>query len=297
MPTRIASVFFSSASAGGALLLSAMWGIAAFSQDTVKANGSTTVAPVVAAASEALKARGVRVTVDTHGGSSGGLTSVSLGLADVGLLSRPLTDADRKKHATVELRESVIGFDGLAIVVSKPVFEGGVTSLSRSQIQRIYEGKVKNWVELGGPDSRIVFFNKEPGRGSWEVFAQFVYGKAEKAPKVFHPEVGANLEALTKVSQHRSAISQLSASWAANASGVRAVGIRLDDGMVSFPSRVEVETGRYPMRRPLVLVTRGAPSGDIAKLIAFFDTKEGRSLLEKAGFLALEGSQAQVNRE
>jgi phosphate transport system substrate-binding protein len=211
-------------------------------------------------------------------------------------MSRPLTEQDKRTHPNEDLRENVIGYDGLAIVVSQPVYEGGVTTLTKAQIRSLYEGKVKNWKDVGGPDARIVFFNKEPGRGTWEVFAQFVYGKAELAPKVFHPEVGANQEALTKVSQHKSAVTQLSASWAAVAKNIRVVGIRKEDGKVSLPTREEIEKETYPLRRPLVLVTRGAPRGDVAKLVSFFDTTEGRSIVEKAGFLSKVGALAKAGR-
>ena len=104
-------------------------------------------------------------------------------------------------------------------------------ALSRAQVRQIYEGKVKNWKELGGPDRRIVFFNKEPGRGTWEVFAHWLYGDAKKAPSVSFPEVGANEETRTKVGSTRGAISQLSSSWA-DGKKVFALGIRDDKGRV-----------------------------------------------------------------
>lgn len=64
---------------------------------------------------------------------------------------------------------------------------------------------MKNWREVGGPDQRIAFFNKEPGRGTWEVFANWACGDHKKAPEASFPEVGGNEETLNKVSSTRGA--------------------------------------------------------------------------------------------
>ncbi len=45
---------------------------------------------------------------------------------------------------------------------------------------------------MGGPAQRIAFFNKEPGRGTWEVFVHWAYGNPKAAPQVSFPEVGGN---------------------------------------------------------------------------------------------------------
>ncbi len=69
------------------------------------------------------------------------------------------------------------------MIVAKDVWDGGVKALSKEQIRDIYEGRITNWKDAGGKDQRIVFFNKEPGRGTWEVFAHWVYGDPKKAPQ------------------------------------------------------------------------------------------------------------------
>ena len=122
-----------------------------------------------------------------------------------------------------------VGEDAVALIVSPDVWQGGVRALSRAQMKEIYEGRVTNWKDVGGPDRRIVFFNKEPGRGTWEVFAHWLYGDAKKAPPVSFREVGANEEARNKVGSTRGAISQLSASWA-DGKTVFALGLKDDAG-------------------------------------------------------------------
>ena len=156
----------------------------------------------------------------------------------------------------------------MALIVSPDVWEGGVRALSRGQMRDIYEGRVTNWKDVGGPDRRIVFFNKEPGRGTWEVFAHWLYGDPKKAPQVSFREVGANEEARNKVASTRGAMSQLSASWA-DGKAVFALALKDDAGAAVEPTNANIKAGRYPMSRPLFLITNGPPQGDAKAFVDF----------------------------
>jgi phosphate transport system substrate-binding protein len=207
------------------------------------------------------------------------------GSIDIGMSSKPVSEDDRKRYPRVRFMATEIGRDAVALVVSPDVWAGGVRALSRQQLRGIYEGRIRNWKEVGGPDRRIVFFNKEPGRGTWEVFAQWLYGDAKKAPAVSHPEVGGNEETRSKVRGTRGAISQLSASWTGSA--VRALSIRLEDGSVVAPVASEIVSGRYPLSRPLYLLTNGAPAGQAKTFIDFILSPRGQELVRRHGYLRL----------
>lgn len=255
----------------------------------LRVNGSTTVNPVVAEAAEILRAeRGMTIHVDTQGGSSGGIAALGDGRAEVAMISRPLEDEDRTRYPKIRFQATRIGSDAVALVVSRDVWEGGVRALSRAQVQSIYEGRSKNWRELGGPDRRIVFFNKEPGRGTWEVFAHWAYGDPKKAPLVNLPEVGANEEGLNKVASTPGGMSQLSSSWA-DGKRVFALGIKLEDGKVVNPTLAAVRDGTYPLSRPLQVVTDGPPREESEALIDFLLSPRGQALVEKHGYLTLSG--------
>lgn len=250
----------------------------------LKITGSTTVNPPVAEAADLLReSKGWTIYVDTQGGSSGGVAAVGEGRAAIGMASRPLTDKDLEKFPGVDFVTTPIGSDALAIVVSKDVWEGGVKALSKQQVREIYEGTLVNWSEVGGPDQEIVFFNKEPGRGTWEVFAKWTYdGDADAAPAVSHPEVGANEEARTKVGSTRGAVSQLSAAWA-DGETVFALTV---DGIAPTPANIAA--GDYPISRPLNLLTDGAPTGAAGEFVDFMLSPEGQALVESHGYLRIK---------
>jgi len=258
----------------------------------LRVNGSTTVNPIVVEAAEILRSEGgVEIQVDTQGGSSGGLAALGDGRADVAMSSRPLKGSDREKFPGTDFHATVLGYDAVALVVSRDVWEGGVRALSRQQVQALYEGRVRNWKELGGPDRRVVFFNKEPGRGTWEVFADWLYGKADAAPLVNHPEVGANEEARTKVASTRGSISQLSTAWA-DGERVFALALLAPSGGSVAPTREHIADGTWPMARSLFLITDGEPRGTAKVLIDFLLSPRGQELLPRHGYLPLGSGQS-----
>lgn len=257
------------------------------SADTLKINGSTTVNLPAAEAAEILRAeKKLDIQIDTQGGSAGGISMVGEGLVQIGMISKHVSDDDRAKFPKVAFKEIHVGEDAVALIVSKDVWEGGVKSITKQQAADIYEGRIKNWKDLGGPDKRIAFFNKEPGRGTWEVFVHWVYGSPKKAPQVSFPEVGGNEETRNKVASTKGALSQLSASWA-DGKTVFALSIKTDSGEDIPPANEFIASHKYPLSRPLFLLTNGEPTGDAKTFVEFLLSDRGQDLVKKHGYLKL----------
>lgn len=254
----------------------------------LRVTGSTTVNPVVSRAAEILRdERGLEIVVDTQGGSSGGIAALGEGRADVAMSSRPLDERDRRRYPNADFRPTRIGADAVAIVVARDVWEGGVRSLSRAEMQGIYEERIIDWRDVGGPAGRIVLFDKEPGRGTWEVFADWLYGAADDVPLVAHLEVGSNEEARTKVAATPGGVTQLSVAWA-DGETVFALGLEDASGAVVEPTPEAVASGAYPMARPLLVVTSGEPAGTARELLDFLLGPRGQNLVRESGYLALD---------
>lgn len=270
------------------LLLLAGSACAPCSGATLKINGSTTVNLPVAEAAEILRAeKKMIIQVDTQGGSSGGISMLGDGQVQIGMISKHITDADRSRFPKVSFNEIHVGEDAVALVVSRDVWEGGVKTLSKQQACDVYEGRVKNWKEIGGPDRRIAFFNKEPGRGTWEVFAHWLYGDPKKAPQASFPEVGGNEETRNKVASTRGALSQLSSSWA-DGKTVFALALKTDEGQAIEPTMANIATKKYPMSRPLFLLTNGEPKAEARVFVDFILGERGQALVRKHGYLSLD---------
>lgn len=255
--------------------------------NTLKINGSTTVNLPVAEAAEALRSsQGLKILVDTQGGSSGGISMVGEGLVQLGMASKNLKQKDRDAFPNCDFHTTRIGQDAVALIVSTDVWNSGVKSISRAEMAGIYEGEITNWKELGGADQRIVFFNKEPGRGTWEVFAKWAYKDTKNAPQVSFPEVGGNEETRSKVSSTRGAISQLSASWA-DGKSIFALALETESGEVIEANHANIINGTYPMSRPLLLITNGEPEGHAKTFIEFMLSPSGQELVQKHNYLPI----------
>lgn len=150
---------------------------------TLRISGSTTVNPVAADAAVVLRERtGQPITVDTQGGSAGGLAQLCSGEIDIAMSSKPIADSDRAQFPDCDYQPAKIGEDAVGIVVRREVYDAGVRNLTREQAQAVFEARITNWRELGGPDLDIFIYDKEPGRGTREMLDKFLYGSDGTAP-------------------------------------------------------------------------------------------------------------------
>ncbi|MFJ4269382.1 phosphate ABC transporter substrate-binding protein [Streptomyces coelicoflavus] len=252
----------------------------------LQVSGSTTVAPVAADAAEALKADGLDITVATQGGSAGGISQLASGQITIALSSKPLSEEDKAANPDTDFVSTQIGADAVGIIVTKQVADAGVKNLTADQVRDLFEGKIKNWSEVGGPDLDVFVYDKEPGRGTREVLDKYIYGD-EKAPPP--PEsgnfaiVGGNLETRNKLESTPGAVAPLSTSFVEGRDSLAAVTL---DGIEASPENIA--TGKYPMSRPLYMITDGKPEGTAKKFIDYVLSAKGQALMTKHDYLTLK---------
>ena len=253
--------------------------------NTLRVSGSTTVNPVAADAAEALRKHGLEVTVDTQGGSAGGIAQLAAGHVDVAMSSKPISDGDRRMHPGVDFVSTAIGEDAVGIVVRREVAGGGVKSLRRDQLRALFEGRVTNWKELGGPDLDVFVYDKEPGRGTREVLDEYLYERAKPPPPPTsnrYAIVGGNEECRAKLLSTEGSVGPLSVAFIRGHPQLVAIGV---DGAEPTPARVKDRS--YPLSRPLFFVTNGHPEGQAKRLVDYVLSQPGQDLVRKHGFLTL----------
>lgn len=142
-----------------------------------------------------------------------------------------------------QYKHRVIGKDLIKVLVHKDI---SIKSLSRDQLKDIFTGKTKNWKEVGGPDQVIVVVwgNKIPGTNS--VFQKQIMGDA--------PYITERLEVETA--------QEVKAKIIATSGAVGLGPLSIVDGSVGVPETPEVG-------RPIVLITKGAPSPAVLKMLDF----------------------------
>ena len=239
---------------------------------TVSTDGSTSMEKVIGALSESFMAANGGVTVNYNPtGSGSGITAVQEGTCDIGLSSRALKD----KEKAAGLKETVLAYDGIAIIVHP---DNPVSDLTLEQIAKLYTGEITNWKDVGGNDAEVVLIGREAASGTRDGF-ESITGTKDKCR--YRQELTSTGDVITAVSQNPDAIGY--ASLASVKDTVKALNV----GGVT-PSEATVKDGSYLVQRPFVLVTvEGKALSPAAQ--AFFDyalSADAASIISAAGAVA-----------
>jgi phosphate transport system substrate-binding protein len=238
--------------------------------------GSTTVQPLAEKLAEAFSAGNPGVSIDVQGGgSSVGVKSAGQGVADVGMASREVKEEELKEYP--DLKVFTIARDGIAIVAHPDVPLAG---LSKDQVRDIFGGKIKSWSEVGGPDKMIVVVSREEGSGTRAAFEELVMGKDTLIvdTAILHPSNGA---VRTAVSTTPDSIGYLSFGYLD--ASVKALTV---DGVE--PSEANVASDKYPVVRPLNMLTGGEPSGAVKAWLDFILGDEGQKIVKEEGYIPVK---------
>ena len=254
-------------------------------KETIQVAGSTTVLPVVSKAAEKFKEiHGVTIIVNA-GGSGVGINQLGEGKIDIGMASRNITEAEISRYPDVKLMTHSIGKDAVVAVVSSEIYDSGVQALTIEQIGKIYNGKIANWKEVGGPDRDILVIDKEGSRGTRHVFMKIVLGDKEAKAPGADLVLGSNNEEQTAIVQSDAAIGMLSNAWLNN--DVKGLSIIMADNLVVSPTLKNIIEGKFPITRSLLLITNGKPQGNIKAFIDFILSPEGQKIVEESGYVSL----------
>lgn len=241
--------------------------------------GSTTVLPIAQKVAEAYMKGNPDVKISISGGGSGnGIKAIIDGTTDIADSSRFIRDKEvklavEKGTYPVPFR---VAYDCIVPVVHP---SNSVTNLKLVQLKAIYEGKIKNWKEVGGPDRIIVVISRDTSSGTYEVWEKKVMKKNRVYPgALLQASNGAVAQA---VSKNKNAIGYIGIGYInAHVKPVRV------NGMVG--SEETTLNGTFPVSRPLFMFTKGWPTGDTVKFINYvLHPDKGQKLVKDSGYVPL----------
>ena len=243
----------------------------------ITVSGSSTIAPLVGEIAARFEEQYPAVRIDVQsGGSSRGIRDTLQGNVDIGMSSRELKDSE-----LAEIDSTAIGWDGVAFLVSA---QNPVSTLTNEQLVSIYTGKVNNWKSLGGNDSPIVVSNRAEGRSEQTLMSSYL-GLNPSQIKA-HTIDGETQQSIKTVATNRNAIIYTSlgaARFAAdNGESVKLLPL---NGVPAAISRVQ--SGEFPLARPLLLMKRGDSRKELVDLfIEFCQSPANDDLVEGLGFVS-----------
>ncbi len=266
------------------LFVSSCYGEPSHFKNAISISGSTTCLPVVSKAADIFMRKHPQTAIAVSAGGSGaGISAIGKGAVDIGMVSRNISEGERKDYPKVNSFLTPFARDAVVPVVSAEIYESGITCLSLAQIRDIYTRRLKNWKDLGGPDREILLVDKEPGRGTRHVFFRAVFGDE-------HPEVtagittGPNDDMQMAVATSDAAIGFLSHAWTNDK--VKGLGIKTE-GNIVLPTITNIRTGHFPISRNLSFVTNGPPKGTAKEFIDFVLSPEAQRMIIDTNLMPL----------
>jgi phosphate binding protein len=270
---------------GAALLVAA----GAFANETVRIKGSDTIggrlSPELAEAYRASHP-GVSIPIEALG-SSTAFVGLFDGTAEIGQSSRPISDKElsRAKDLGLELHETVIGYDGVAVVVNPT---NPIASLSIAQLADLFTGKVANWRELGGADLAVRLISRPSYSGTHAFFKERVVRRGNaKGPEEFAPTtefIEENGAIVAAVAGDPRAVSYIGLGWLEGQ--VKALAVTAQTGESPVEPAIEnVRSGRYPLYRPLLMYVRADAPQSAREFLAFVLSESGAMIVRRNGFV------------
>jgi phosphate transport system substrate-binding protein len=271
----------------GILVLTCFFHAGAQQAEVVRACGAVSVAlPVSEAAKILRKERNIDLVLGAVGGTIIGLESLGSKNVAMAFSSRALTPIDRAAFPEIQFTEIPIGAQLVVMAVSRDVWEGGVHALNPDQARGIYEGKIKNWKEVGGPDAKISVFMSAPGRGQWEIFAQWLYGEIRRAPVWHGATVKEDSEGRNMVEFTRGSFALLPTGLVDNRNTF-ALACGDDEQHAFAPTIANVIKKKYPLSRPLLLVVNDKPTGGVKVVVNFMVGEQGQAIVKQIGYVTV----------
>lgn len=208
--------------------------------------------------------------------SGGGIDGVAGGELEVGAVSRELSEDE----LALGLEYTKLSDDGIVIAVHPSVTIDGLTT---QQVKDIYSGAYANWSELGGPDLPITILDRNEDESAKIIMRKYVFGSdlvmSPQAVSLYYES-----DMIEGVKSTAGAIGYFSLGYSIS-TDIPVTHLALDG---VEPTVANIESGAYPVIRPLGVVTSPDASPAIREFLTWATSAEADALLRANGFSPVE---------
>ncbi len=249
----------------------------AFAGDTITGSGCSVSVPgyLTDLARDYEKETGVKVLV-LGGGSVRGLTDLQEGRMDFAASCQSKTSDDPEDFEYITASR-----DALVFIVNK---SNPINSITAAQVRAIYEGRINNWKQLGGPDLNVVSVITTPKGfgGIGEAIEKYILnGKRPQQQK------NSSMQA-SSVAIWEQLVEQMPGGFASTGFGsARKRNVKMLRVNGVAPTRENIITGKYPFPRPLFIVIKRNAKPETRKFVDFVLSQKGQKLISSYGMPSL----------
>jgi phosphate transport system substrate-binding protein len=247
--------------------------------------GSDTVLPLTQSEAEVFgnNNAGARLIV-TGGGSGTGITALMDGNTDIAMSSRKIKLDERMSFEAAKkpFKEVIVAHDALGVIVNPA---NPVSQLTREQLEGIFTGKITNWKDVGGENSKIVVYSRETSSGTYEFFKEHVMDNKNYASTVLNmPATGGIIESVGKT---KGAIGYVGLAYLEKE--VKDLKVSFDQGKTFVdPTMANAKDQSYPITRPLYYYYLTESEGFTKPFIDFVLSDEGQKIVENVGYVPVK---------
>lgn len=206
------------------------------------------------------------------------------GVVDIYFGAEPSKEQqEMAKRQGKELVMTPIGKEAFVFFVNP---KNKVDSLDVSEIQSIYSGKIKSWLELGGKNERIIAFQRPENSGS-QTLLEKIMGDTPimESLKEDVPEgMGGIIE---QVADYRNYDNSIGFSFRFFATGMRDhanIKLLAIDGVEPTPENIA--SGKYPFTANLYAITlKNNTKPTIGPFLEWMQGAQGQEIIEKIGYI------------
>lgn len=233
-------------------------------------------------AEEYMKAHPGAVVQVNGGGSGTGIAALINGTVDLAQASRPMKDEEKasvQQNRGAGVVETPVAIDALAVFVSA---SNPVAALTIAQVKDIFQGKVKNWKDVGGADAPVIIYGRESSSGTYDYFKEHVLDGEDFSPTVQTLQGTAAI--INAVGKDANGIGY---GGIAYASDVKLLPVSADGKPAVAPNEEAVAAGTYPLARYLYFYYPDNASQELRDFVTFATSAEGQSVVSKVGYFPL----------
>src|SRR5213082_2189534 len=249
--------------------------------DTIVIKGSDTLgAKLVPQLAEQFKSQHSGTSFDIAAeGSATGFAALIDKTAAIGMASRPAKPEEIANGKTkgVELKETVVAYDGIAVIVNTA---SSIKSLTKKQVEQIFTGEITDWSAVGGSGGKISIYTRNTSSGTYSDFKELAMKKRDYA--LGSQKMDGNEQIASEVGRNPAGIGYVGMAYT-KAGGVKVVSV---DG--ASPSIQTVQNHSYPYWRPTFYYTNGEPGGVAKTFVDFTLSSVGQKIVNQVGFVPIK---------